>query len=327
MKVLEEKILKEGVVLPGNILKVASFLNHRLDVDFIMEMGREIARIFSDAHITKILTVETSGIAIAMGAAAAMHLPVVFAKKHKTGSLSGDMYTTVVHSYTHGVDYNIVVSCDFLKKDDKVLIIDDFLAHGQASLALADLVEQAGGKVAGIGAVIAKAFQPGMKKLREPFGINFAHIGESRPPFRNMRSDERIDSDKIYMIADNHEISRAESGIDAAGGVGEKHRPATHPAQYFNGQNHFLPTDAFVIMTAAAPRGNPLAAAPVKDELTGMSCDRRSSETGDVGICNTQNDFIGLKRVAPPRTEQNADIRRSREAFIRKITGGGIEKI
>jgi hypothetical protein len=80
-------------------------------------------------------------------------------------------------------------------------------------------------------------------------------------------------------------------------------------------------------MAAAAPRGNPLAAAPVKDELTGMSCDRRSSETGDVRICNTQNDFIGLKRVAPPRTEQNADIRRSREAFIRKITGGGIEKI
>ena len=99
MKALEEKILKDGTVLPGNILKVASFLNHQLDVDFIMEMGREIARIFKDEEITKILTVETSGIAIAMGAAAEMHLPVVFAKKHKSGNLSGDMYKTVVHSY------------------------------------------------------------------------------------------------------------------------------------------------------------------------------------------------------------------------------------
>ena len=104
MKALEEKILREGTVLPGNILKVASFLNHQLDVDFLMEMGKEIANLFKGEKITKILTVETSGIAIAMGAAAAMHLPVVFAKKHKSGNLSGDMYKTVVHSYTHGVD-------------------------------------------------------------------------------------------------------------------------------------------------------------------------------------------------------------------------------
>ncbi len=113
MKALEEKILAEGKVLPGNILKVGSFLNHQLDVDFIMQMGQEIARLFADSGVSKILTIETSGIAIAMGAAAALHVPVVFAKKHRTGNLSGEIYTTVVHSYTHGQDYNVVVSRDF----------------------------------------------------------------------------------------------------------------------------------------------------------------------------------------------------------------------
>ena len=166
MKALEEKILKEGTVLPGNILKVASFLNHQLDVDFIMEMGKEIARLFKGEEITKILTVETSGIAIAMGAAAEMHLPVVFAKKNKTGNLSGDMYKTVVHSYTHGVDYNIVVSCDFLKSDDKVLIIDDFLANGKALIGLIDIVNQAGATLVGCSTAIEKGFQGGGDSLR-----------------------------------------------------------------------------------------------------------------------------------------------------------------
>ena len=114
MKALEEKILREGTVLPGNILKVGSFLNHRLDVDFLMEMGVEIARLFADTPVNKILTIETSGIAIAMGAAAAMHLPVVFAKKNKTGNLSGDLYKTTVHSYTHNTDYDVVVSKEFI---------------------------------------------------------------------------------------------------------------------------------------------------------------------------------------------------------------------
>ncbi|MBO5106028.1 MAG: xanthine phosphoribosyltransferase [Clostridia bacterium] len=167
MKALEEKILKEGTVLPGNILKVASFLNHQLDVDFIMEMGKEIARIFDGEKITKILTVETSGIAIAVGAAAQMHLPVVFAKKHKSGNLSGDMYKTVVHSYTHGVDYNIVVSCDFLNKGDRVLIIDDFLANGKALNGLIDIVNQAGAEVVGCSCAIEKGFQGGGDSLRK----------------------------------------------------------------------------------------------------------------------------------------------------------------
>lgn len=167
MKALEEKILSEGTVLPGHILKVGSFLNHRLDVDFIMEMGKEIARIFEDAKINKIVTIETSGIAIAMGAAAIMHLPVVFAKKNKTGNISGEVYKAVVHSYTHGVDYDVVISKEFLDSSDNVLIIDDFLANGQALIGLINIVNQAGGNVAGCCCAIEKGFQKGGDSLRE----------------------------------------------------------------------------------------------------------------------------------------------------------------
>lgn len=167
MKALEDKILKEGTVLAGNILKVGSFLNHKLDVDFIMEMGKEIARLFSDCKVTKILTIETSGIAIAVGAAAQMHIPVVFAKKNKTGNLSGELYTTVVHSYTHGTDYNVVVSKEFLSSDDRILIIDDFLANGKALLGLIDIVNQAGATLVGASCAIEKGFQQGGDKLRE----------------------------------------------------------------------------------------------------------------------------------------------------------------
>ena len=166
MKALEEKILREGIVLPGNILKVGSFLNHQIDVDFIMEIGREIARIFAGEKITKILTVESSGIAIAVGAGIAMHLPVVFAKKNKTSNIDGDFYKTVVHSYTHGVDYNVVVEKDFLNKNDCVLIVDDFLANGRALLGLIDIVNQSGGKVVGASCAIEKGFQHGGDNLR-----------------------------------------------------------------------------------------------------------------------------------------------------------------
>ena len=166
MRALEEKILKEGTVLPGNILKVGSFLNHQIDVDFIMEMGREIARLFDGEGITKILTIETSGIAIAVGAGAAMHIPVVFAKKHKTSNVSGDVYKTVVHSYTHGTDYTVVVEKDFLKPDDKVLIVDDFLANGKALSGLFDIVYQSGAEAAGAACAIEKGFQHGGDELR-----------------------------------------------------------------------------------------------------------------------------------------------------------------
>lgn len=166
MKALEEKILKEGKVLPSNILKVGSFLNHQLDVDFIMEMGREIARLFENSGVTKILTIETSGIAIAVGAAAAMHIPVVFAKKNKTSNISGDVYKTVVHSYTHGTDYTVVVEKDYLKKGDNILIVDDFLANGKALAGLFDIISQSGASAAGAACAIEKGFQRGGDQLR-----------------------------------------------------------------------------------------------------------------------------------------------------------------
>ena len=166
MVALEEKILKEGKVLPGNILKVGSFLNHQIDVDFIMEMGKEIARLFGGEKITKILTIETSGIPIAVAAAAAMHIPVVFAKKHKTSNVSGDVYKTVVHSYTHGTDYTVVVESDYLSDKDNVLIVDDFLANGKALKGLLDIVAQAGAASAGAVCAIEKGFQHGGDELR-----------------------------------------------------------------------------------------------------------------------------------------------------------------
>ena len=167
MKALEEKILKEGTVLPGNILKVGSFLNHRIDAEFMMEMGEEIARLFKDSGANKILTIETSGIAIAMGAAVKMHLPMVFAKKNKSKNLGGEVYSTVVHSYTHGTDYTVVVAKEHLSAEDKVLIIDDFLANGKALIGLIDIVGQAGGEVVGCSCAIEKGFQKGGDMLRE----------------------------------------------------------------------------------------------------------------------------------------------------------------
>ena len=167
MVALEEKILKEGKVLPGNILKVGSFLNHQIDADFIMEMGKEIARLFGNDKITKILTIETSGIPIAFAAGAAMHIPVVFAKKHKTSNVSGDVYKTVVHSYTHGTDYTVVVESDYLSEKDNVLIVDDFLANGKALKGLLDIVAQAGSTSAGAVCAIEKGFQHGGDELRK----------------------------------------------------------------------------------------------------------------------------------------------------------------
>ena len=153
MKALEDKILKEGTVLPGNILKVGSFLNHQLDGDFLMEMGREIARLFAE-------------IAVAVAASAAMHVPAVFAKKHRTGNVSGETYKTVVHSYTHGVDYDVVVARDYLSSADRVLIVDDFLANGKALEGLLDIISQAGAEAVGAAIAIEKGFQHGGDKLR-----------------------------------------------------------------------------------------------------------------------------------------------------------------
>lgn len=167
MTALEEKIVNDGTVLPGHILKVNSFLNHRLDAAFIMEMGEEIARLFREDKPTLILTIETSGIPIAFAAAVKLGVPVVFAKKHKSGNLSGDLYKTTVHSYTHGTDYTVVAEKKFISDTDRVLIVDDFLANGKALLGLIDIVNQAGATVVGASCAIEKGFQHGGDDLRE----------------------------------------------------------------------------------------------------------------------------------------------------------------
>ena len=167
MKALEQKILNEGTVLEGDILKVGSFLNQQLDVDFLLQMGEEIKSIYKDFEITKILTIEASGIAVAVAAAAVLHKKVVFAKKNKTSNVSGEVYSANVHSYTHGTDYLITVPKDYISSDDKVLIIDDFLANGKALAGLIDIVNQAGAQVVGCTCAIEKGFQGGGDKLRK----------------------------------------------------------------------------------------------------------------------------------------------------------------
>ena len=166
MKALEEKILKEGVVLPGNILKVGNFLNHRLDVGFLCEMGAEIARLFKDCGINKILTIETSGIAIAMGAAIHMGVPVVFAKKNKSKNVSGEVYCTEVVSFTHKNISQVIVEKQYLEAGDKVLLVDDFLANGMALKGLISICREAGVEICGAAIAIEKGFQKGGEEIR-----------------------------------------------------------------------------------------------------------------------------------------------------------------
>ena len=166
MKALEEKIISDGTVLPGHILKVGSFLNHQIDAPFMMEMGQEIGRLYADAGVDRILTIETSGIPLAFAAAVALNVPLVFAKKNRSGNLSGDLLTTVVHSYTHNTDYTVVVEKQYLPSGERVLIVDDFLANGKALEGLAQLVTDAGAEVAGAAVAIEKGFQQGGDQLR-----------------------------------------------------------------------------------------------------------------------------------------------------------------
>ena len=167
MKLLEDRILKDGHIGADNVLKVDSFLNHQIDVNFVCELGKEFYRLFKDENITKILTIEASGIGIACLAAQYFGVPVVFAKKTKTINIYSDTYNATVHSYTHKKDYDIVVSKEFLSKEDNVLIIDDFLAKGNALTALLMLIEKAGAKTAGAGIVIEKAYQGGGNLVRD----------------------------------------------------------------------------------------------------------------------------------------------------------------
>ncbi len=166
MKLLEDRILKDGIIGEGNVLKVNSFVNHQIDVPFICELGKEFKRLYESDGVTKILTIEASGIGIACLVAQYFGVPVVFAKKNKTTNLSAEVYTSKVQSYTHGTTYDIVVSKEFLSSDDRILIIDDFLAMGSALEGLIDLIEQSGATIVGAGIVIEKAYQPGGEKIR-----------------------------------------------------------------------------------------------------------------------------------------------------------------
>ena len=166
MRLLEERIREKGVVREGGVLKVDSFLNHQMDIDLFSEMGKEWYRLFGKDNVTKILTIEASGIGIACIAAQSFHVPVVFAKKSQTKNIDGGVYTCPVMSFTHGRTYDVMVSRQYLNKNDRILIIDDFLANGAALNGLIEIVEQAEATLVGAGIAVEKAFQPGGDMIR-----------------------------------------------------------------------------------------------------------------------------------------------------------------
>ena len=166
MQLLEERIRRDGIVREGGVLKVDSFLNHQIDVPFVCEMAKEFQRLYHNCGVNKILTIEASGIGVACITAQYFGCPVVFAKKNKTLNIAGDVYTSRVMSFTHGREYDIIVSKDFLTSADNVLIIDDFLANGAALKGLISLCRQAGARIVGAGICVEKAFQPGGNAIR-----------------------------------------------------------------------------------------------------------------------------------------------------------------
>ena len=166
IRALEQRILTEGQILPGEVLKVGSFLNQQIDTKLLKDMGEEIARLFSCNNVTKVLTIESSGIALAYSAAVALGVPMAFAKKHKSSNLAGNILTSKVFSYTHQQTYDIMVSGDYINNDDTILIVDDFLAMGNALNGLIDIVGQGGAKLAGCAIAIEKGFQGGGDALR-----------------------------------------------------------------------------------------------------------------------------------------------------------------
>ncbi|MFS0862205.1 xanthine phosphoribosyltransferase [Fredinandcohnia sp. 179-A 10B2 NHS] len=167
MELLKQKIINEGTVLSEHVLKVDSFINHQIDPTLMVEIGKEFAERFKDDEITKVLTIESSGIAPGLMAALELNVPVIFARKRKSLTLVNDLLTATVHSFTKNETNEISVSSKYIGPNDKVLIIDDFLANGQAALGLAELVSKAGAEVSGIGIVIEKSFQEGGRLLRE----------------------------------------------------------------------------------------------------------------------------------------------------------------
>jgi len=190
VELLKEKILREGRVLRGDILKVDSFLNHQLDIELLNEVGREFKKRFQDKDVTKILTIEASGIAVAVIAAQYFNVPVIFAKKTESKTLDADVYEGNVYSYTKAQQYKIRVSKKYIDKGDNILIIDDFLANGQAILGLKEIIDAAGANLSGVGIVIEKGFQQGGGLLRKA-GINIESLaiidslGEDEIVFRN----------------------------------------------------------------------------------------------------------------------------------------------
>lgn len=166
MQILKDRIRKDGVIKEGNVLKVDRFLNHQMDVELFSEIGKELKKRFEGKEINKILTIEASGIGIACIVAQSFGCPVVFAKKNKTKNIAGEVYTSKVESFTHGRVYDIIVSKEFLGPDDKVLLIDDFLANGKALEGLINLVRDAGAELVGAGIVIEKGFQRGGDAIR-----------------------------------------------------------------------------------------------------------------------------------------------------------------
>lgn len=166
MKLLEQRILRDGVIKPGGILKVDNFLNHQIDPALMYEMAMELKRLYKDEGVNKVFTIEASGIAIAIMAAYVFECPMVFAKKSKSKNISDDVYSVEVESFTHGNKNTVVVSKDYLNKGDRVLIVDDFLATGAALMGLKSLVEQAGAEVVGAGIAVEKVFQGGGERLR-----------------------------------------------------------------------------------------------------------------------------------------------------------------
>ena len=166
MNFLEERIVKDGAVKPGNVLKVDSFLNHQMDIALMEEIGREFKRRFADKNITKVMTIESSGIGIAAFVAREFGVPMVFAKKSKSINIDGEMYVAKVESFTHKQENQVIVSKKFLTADDSILIIDDFLANGCAMQGLISIANHAGASIQGLGIVIEKGFQPGGQIIR-----------------------------------------------------------------------------------------------------------------------------------------------------------------
>lgn len=197
MKLLEEKIKNDGTVINENVLKVDSFLNHQVDPDLMYELGKEFARRFQKNGITKIVTIESSGIAPAVMAGLHMKIPVVFARKKKSLTLTDDLFTASVHSFTKNETNEISISKKYVSANDKVLIIDDFLANGQAALGLVNIVQQSGAEVSGIGIVIEKSFQNGSQKLQD-LGIRveslakIASLANREVTFINEKVEEYI---------------------------------------------------------------------------------------------------------------------------------------